>query len=386
MDPVAILDAVEQRDLERFGVTALAIAVDDGGDGQERAWGVAVEATFRIASITKPIVAAAALRLVEQGLLALDEPLDALQLPWEGITLRHLLSHQAGLAHDWSRPLADYGEADDALQRLAADEAVGGPVGPGRYFAYANPGYWLTGALIERATERPFEDALRELVLEPLGMDRTSFLPIEPSVPNDMPYPRARRPSGGLYSCAADVRRFARHLDSSESLREMRTPQVQVGPDGDYGLGLGVVRGRGRLTLEHGGAVDGARAQLLVVPDEGVVIVVLTNSDRGHFLIDRLLHVVGLGLPLPPEAAVSDEDLAAVAGTFREPLGTTLEVTPRDGGVELTLVGGEGRAHLRAVSPSRFVVREGEDKGDWAEFFEGGRLMRYDTLFERVSA
>ena len=383
MDPVEIFDAVEQRDLERFGVTALAVAVDDGGDGHERAWGVPVETTFRVASITKPIVAAAALGLVEQGLLALDQPLDGLRLPWDGITLRQLLSHQAGLAHDWARPLADYGEGDDALQQLAADEAVGGPVGPGRYFAYSNPGYWLAGALIERAAEMPFEDALRVLVLEPLGMERTGFSPIEPSVANDMPYPRARRPSGGLYSCAFDVLRFAQHLRGSESLREMQTPQIEVGPDGDYGLGLGIVRGRGRLTIEHGGAVPGARAQLLLVPGQEAVFVLLTDSDQGHFLIDRLLHMVGLGLALPPEISVSDEDLAAVAGTFREPLGTSIQVTPRAGGIELAIVG-EGTAHLRPASATRFVVREGEDKGDWAEFFEGGRLMRYDTLFERV--
>src|SRR5437773_1163624 len=174
MEPEAIFDAVEQNDVERFGVSALAIGVSSGGDGYERAYGVPPETTFRIASITKPLVAACAMRLVEERRLSLGEPLADLRLPWEGITLRHLLSHQAGLAHDWSKPLADYGEGDDALRRLAEDEAVGGPVGPGRLFAYSNPGYWLTGALIERAAEMPFEEALRELVFEPLRMERTA--------------------------------------------------------------------------------------------------------------------------------------------------------------------------------------------------------------------
>jgi CubicO group peptidase (beta-lactamase class C family) len=389
--PQDILAAVEERDLERFGVTALAIAVDSGGDGRQRSWGVPIEATFRVASITKPLVAAAAMRLVEEGKLALDAPLSDLRLPWEGITLRHLLSHQAGLAHDWSKPLAGYGEGEDALRQMAADEAIGGPVEPGRYFVYSNPGYWLTGVLIERAAEMTFEEALRELVLEPLGMERTGFAPTEPSVPSDTPCPRARRPSGGLYSCAEDLRRFAGHLLgepgplSGESVRELQTPQIEVGPDGDYGLGLGVARGRGELTVEHGGAVPGVRAQLLVVPEHGSSFVLLTNSDRGHFLINRLLHSVGLGLPLPPETAVDEEELAAVSGTFREPLGTTIRVSPRDGGIELSLEGGDGSSHLRPASPSRFVVREGDEKGDWAEFFEDGRLMRYDALFERVT-
>ena len=380
-----ILAAVDERDLERFGVTALAIAVDDGGDGHQASWGVPVEATFRVASITKPIVAAGAMRLVDEGRLELDEPLTGLRLPWSGITLRHLLSHQAGLARDWSTPLSEYGEGDDALQRMAADEAVGGPAEPGRYFSYANPGYWLTGALIERATGMSFEEALHELVLEPLGMERTGFAPIEPSVPNDLVYPRARRPAGGLYSCAEDLRRFARLLLgeagplSRASVQEMQTPQIVVGPDGDYGLGLGIVRGRGRLTIEHGGAVEGVRTQLLILPRAGS-FVLLTNSDRGHFLINRLLGSVGLALHLPPEVAVLEADLAAVEGTFREPLGTTIAVTSREGGIDLAPVG----AHLRPVSATRFVVRDGDDKGDWAEFFEGGRLMRYETLYERV--
>jgi CubicO group peptidase (beta-lactamase class C family) len=269
---------------------------------------------------------------------------------------------------------------------------VGAPVGPGRLFAYSNPGYWLTGALIERAARKPFEDAVRELVLEPLGMERTGFSPLEPSVPSDLPYPRARRPSGGLWSCPRDLLCLARHLLgrdgplSAESLRELHAPQIEVGPDGDYGLGLGIVRGRGKLTMEHGGAVAGIRTQLLVVPEDDAAFVLLTNSDQGHFLINRLLRSVGLGLPLPPEVEVSREELAAVAGTFREPLGSTLRVTPRDGGIELALVGGDETAQLRPASPTRFVVREGGDKGDWAEFFEDGRLMRYGTLFERVPA
>jgi CubicO group peptidase (beta-lactamase class C family) len=388
MEPEAIFAAVEEADRERYGVSALSVGVLSG-TASVRGFGASGDATFRIASITKPLVAATAMRLVEEGRLALDEPVTGLRLPWEGITLRHLLSHQAGLAHDWQRPLADYGEADDALQRLAADEAVGSPVGPGRYFSYANPGYWLTGALIERAAEMPFEEALRRLVLEPLGMERTGFGPVEPSVPSDIPYPQARRPSGGLYSCAADGLAFAAHLLGgpgplgAESLRELQTPQIEVGPDGNYGLGLGVWRGRGKLTIEHGGAVDGVRTQLLVVPEDGSAFVLLTNSNRGHFLINRLLRSVGLALPLPPEVAVGDEELERLAGTFREPLGTTIRVAPREGGIDLAS-SGDGSSHLRPASPTRFVVREGDEKGAWAEFFEHGGLLRYDTLYERV--
>ena len=162
--------------LARHGVTALAVGVLSDGKQDVRGYGAAVpETTFRIASITKPLSATLALRLVDDGLLALDEPVTGLRLPWDGITLRQLLSHQAGLAGGWSKPLAEYGDGDDALRRFASDEAVAAPVEPGKLFAYANPGYWLAGALSERAAGAPFEEALKSRVLEPLGMTRTGF-------------------------------------------------------------------------------------------------------------------------------------------------------------------------------------------------------------------
>jgi CubicO group peptidase (beta-lactamase class C family) len=392
VDVAKLFDSVDGDKLERFGVTALAVGVLSGGEHSVRGYGAAQpETMFRVASITKPIVAATALRLVQEGRLALDEPLTELRLPWYGITLRHLLSHQAGLAAALARPVSDYGDGEDAFQRLVGDDAVvAGPVGPGELFAYSNPGYWLTGALVERASGLPFEEALHNLVLEPLGMERTGFAPVEPSVPSSIPYPRARRPSGGLWSCADDLLRIAAHLLGgpgplgSATVREMQTPQIAVGPDGDYGLGIGLVRGRGRRTVEHGGAVEGIRSQLLLAPDEATAFVFLTDSDRGQFLIDELLAALGLDLPLPPEVTVGDEVLAAVSGTFREPLGTAIRVAARDAGIDLALVDGERSSHLRPASPTRFVAREGDEKGDWAEFFQGGRLMRYDTLFERV--
>src|SRR5262249_18522228 len=145
---------------------------------------------------------------------------------------------------------------------------------------------------------------------------------------------------------------------SAESLRELQTSQIEVGPDGDYGLGLGVWRGRGKPTIEHGGSVAGVKTQLLAVPEDRTAVVLLTNSDQGHFVINRLLHSVGLGLSLPPEVEVGEGDLAVVAGEFREPLGARIRVEPRDGGIDLSLVDGGGAAHLRPFSATGFVVRD----------------------------
>ena len=106
----------------------IAVGILAGGSIAERAYGVTnlttgeplqPDALFRVASITKPFVAMLAMTLVEEGVLELDDPVEGLRLPWPGITLRHLLSHQAGLAAEWPFRLAEYGEGDDALGQLA---------------------------------------------------------------------------------------------------------------------------------------------------------------------------------------------------------------------------------------------------------------------------
>jgi hypothetical protein len=197
-----------------------------------------------------------------------------------------------------------------------------------------------------------------------------------------------------LFSCTGDLLSFAAHQLggpgplSGASLADMQTAQIEVVPDGDYGLGLGVCRERGRPTLEHGGSVPGFRSQLLIVPEDETALVLLTNSGRGGLVIEDVLDSVGLALRLPPEVAVPGEQLDALAGTYGEVLGSKLVVTVRDGGIDLGHVEADGSTfppvHLRPAGPDRFVVRDGDDRGDSAEFFHGGRLLRYAWLFERV--
>jgi len=399
VDAGSLIEAIDARApeaLERHGVSGLAVGVRASGEDVLRAYGGArPETAFRVASITKPLVAALALRLVEEGRLALDEPIAGLRLPWDGITLRHLLSHQGGLACDWPRSLDEYGEGDDALRRLAAEEAMGGPVGPGELFSYSNLGYWLAGAVIERAAGAGFEDALQRLVLGPLGMERTDFSPSEPFVPGTRPYPRARRPAGGLYSCAGDLLRFARHLLGGpgplapDSLREIQAPQVAHDPAGDYGLGLFLWRGRGRPTIEHGGMVHGFRSLLVLVPAEDAAVVLLAAGDLGRLVVEELLQAVDLGLKLPAEVSVAHERLSSLAATYRDPLGAVVVVTVREGGLDLAGDESDGAGpfsvHLRPAAAEWFVGRDGDDCGESADFPRGGELLRYGWLFERVA-
>jgi CubicO group peptidase (beta-lactamase class C family) len=423
VDAAALLDALDARvpeTLERFGVPGLAVGVLANGTSAEQAYGVAnletgellhPNARFRIASITKSFVAMLAMTLVEEGTLGLDERVQGLRLPWPRITLRQLLSHQAGLAAEWPVPLGEYGNGDDALELLAEDSPLAGVVGPGELFAYCNAGYWLAGALVAKSTGKTFEEAMRRRVLEPLGLERTGFeqdgvVPRhltdpesgEARVAAPLSYSRARRPSGGLCSCVGDLLRFAVHLLggpgplSLDAANELQRPQAWLA-EGAYGLGLGVLRVRGRTTVEHGGSIPGYRSLLLLLPDEESAIVLLTNSDRGGAALEYVLDGLGLGVRLPPEQEATQRELSALAGLYREPSGIEIAVAVADGGIDAALVQTDPfdghrheypLVHARPAGRELLVVREGDERGAFAEFLRDASLLRFGWLCERV--
>lgn len=222
---------------------------------------------FRIASVTKPFVAAAALRLVEEGRLGLGDTLDAL-LPSEylgalrdggygtaAITLHHLLTHTSGI-YDFAASAYDRTITDGFDQAVAADprhrwtrlEQVrfatthGKPYGePGTVFGYSDTGACLVGEILEQRTELVMGAAIRELVgFERLGLRHTWHESIEPEpAASDLP-PLSHQyegevdiagidPSvdlyggGGLMSTCQDLARFFRALLRGEVFREPQT-------------------------------------------------------------------------------------------------------------------------------------------------------------------
>jgi CubicO group peptidase (beta-lactamase class C family) len=180
----------ETLDSERVSGLALAVARGDGGvdrlfvgqDGAGEPLGS--ETLFAIASITKLATALAVLRLLERGVLGLDDPL-AQHLPeavaaQEGVTLRSLLSHTSGLPHEIPQAPAyqpGLNWAGLALACLSTPLASG----PLERVQYSNPGYGLLAIVVERQTGQRFADALGSLVLEPLGIE--GYLGAEPPRP-----------------------------------------------------------------------------------------------------------------------------------------------------------------------------------------------------------
>ena len=322
-----------------------------------------IEHRFRIASHSKTFTATAVLALVEQGRMRLDAALSE-HLPEladapsgiGGVTVRELLEHGGGVLRDgldsdyWQlgRPFPD----EDELLSMVRDDGL--KSGPGADFAYSNLGYSLLGAAIERVCGTPYRDAVRELVVDPLGLTRTTadLGPDEP-VPSasghsglhtgrtrhriPSPGTGAMAPATGFASTAEDVVRFLAALrvgsgellgDGSKRLQQRRLRET--GPDADrhYGLGLIVETVAGRRVIGHSGGFPGQITRSILDPEDGIAISVLTNAVDGPAaeLASGALAILDAALERPARMKLDRRPARArrhdpVRGPLREPVG-----------------------------------------------------------------
>jgi CubicO group peptidase (beta-lactamase class C family) len=250
---------------------------------------VDVDTPFRVASITKWFTA---------SLAALTLDLDA--PAWEGVSARRLLSHTADLRSDRA----------EALPELCRG-----------LWSYSNAGYVLAGRACEAARGGSYSDAVRQRLLEPLGLEATSFDEPRGAAPGHVQaggtghrpappveYRASRRPAGGLWSTVGDLLRFGEHQlggpgpMSATQLAALHEPQAEA-LGGRYCLGCWRRElAGGRLAFDHEGSVGGYQSLLLLVPEEKAALAVLTNSWRGSGLIRRVVRDLGL-VPAPLEGA-----------------------------------------------------------------------------------
>ncbi|WP_129841518.1 serine hydrolase domain-containing protein [Streptomyces sp. RFCAC02] len=332
--------------LVRDGRTVWSAARGELPDGADPA-GV----QYRIGSITKTLTAVAVLRLRDEGLLDLGDPLRAhLATPHGGdATIAQLLSHSSGLAAEARGPWWERTPGD--LRPELTDIFGPGPLKhpPGRRHHYSNPGYALLGALVEKLRGAPWYEAVREDVLTPLGMTRTTPLPCEPHAAGWAvhPYADARQPepavdtgrmapAGQLWSTARDLGTFAAFLAggtedgvlSTATLAEMRRPAVApeaAAWDASYGLGVQLLRHDERLLVGHTGSMPGFLAAVLTSPGERLGAVVLANATAGPAVTSLARDLIALTAehePVLPEpwrpmpAADADPALIALTGTW----------------------------------------------------------------------
>ena len=366
-----------------WDVPALAIGIAVGDELETLEIGCEPGTRFRVASITKPFTATLALDVLEleeaTGVWAAD------------VRVRHLLSHTSGYDCEFG-DMSRFGDGDDALAGAAAElTAMRRWVGVEQAWSYSNAGYWLAGHLCAQAVGATYEEAITDRILAPLGLEATSF-DGEPDVPGTGPdaegdpYPRARRPSGGLISNVGDLLRFGRHhLDTPGTARMRIVHGKPVG--GVYGLGLSGERVGGVDVWGHPGSYGGYQSQLLVVPDRDVVFVGLTNGSRGKQALREIEDaffeaLVGQKRATPEAVELPEDVLESFAGTFANSDAWS-EVTAIPGGLLLT--SDEIEMPARPIGERTFEVHEGDFARDRFDFPLEGFGRFGGRLAERVS-
>ena len=366
-----------------WDVPALAIGIAAGDELETLEIGCEPGTRFRVASVTKAFTAMLALDLLEleetTGVWAAD------------VRVRHLLSHTSGYDCEFG-DMSRFGDGDDALAAAVAElPAVRRWVGVEQAWSYSNAGYWLAGHLCAQAAGGSYEEAVAARILRPLGLDATSF-DGEPDVPGtgpdaeEDPYPRARRPSGGLISNVADLLSFGRHhLDAPGAARMRIVHGKPIG--GVYGLGLGGERIGGVDVWGHAGSYGGYQSQLLVVPDRDVVFVGLTNGSRGRQALREIEDaffeaLVGQKRATRETVELPEDELEAFAGTYANSDAWS-EVAAIPGGLLLT--SDEIEMPARPIGERTFEIREGDFERDRFDFPLEGFGRFGGRLAERVS-
>ncbi|UFR03433.1 beta-lactamase family protein [Streptomyces sp. Go40/10] len=354
---------------------------------------------YRIGSITKTFTAVLVMRLRDEGLLDLGDPLEK-HLPGTGVgeaTIAELLAHTAGLAAETPAPWWERtpGSLRPELSDVLGEQPLVHPVG--RRHHYSNPGYTLLGALVEEVRGAPWEEVLRGEILEPLGLHRTSAQPVPPHAGGWAVHPWAdallpepledlgRMASAGqLWSTTGDLARFAVFLArgddrvlSAESVREMRTPAApaeaaDVLDGATYGLGMQIQRRDGRLLVGHSGSLPGFLANVTISVDDDVAAVVLANCTSGLLVAAvgaDLVRIVAEAEPRIPEPwrPLREVDPAVLElvgqwywGTYAFGLRATA-----DGLLALApLAGGGRRARFRANGDGTWTGLEGYYAGE----------------------
>ncbi|MFK4800958.1 serine hydrolase domain-containing protein [Streptomyces sp. MPA0124] len=357
---------------------------------------------YRIGSITKTFTAVIVLRLRDEGVLDLGDPLEK-HLPGTKAgeaTIAELLAHSGGLAAESPAPWWERtpGSLRPELADVLGEQPLLHPVG--RRHHYSNPGYTLLGALVEKLRGAPWEEVLQREVLDPLGLERTAVRPSAPHAGGWAVHPWAdvmlaepledlglMAPAGQLWSTTGDLARFAVFLMrgddkvlGAETVREMRAPAApaeaaDVVDGAAYGLGLQLQHRDGRLLVGHSGSLPGFLANLTIDAEDDVAAVVLTNCTSGPLLAGvgaDLVRIVAEAEPRIPEPwrPLRDVDSSVLELAGQWYWGThafVLRLTP-DGGVSLGPLSGQGRR-------SRFRMN---GDGSWTglEGYYAGELLR----------
>jgi CubicO group peptidase (beta-lactamase class C family) len=296
---LAIVRGDEVVHLRGFGTT--------GPDGRP----VTPQTSFVLGSMSKSFTALAIMQLAEKGKVELDAPVQR-YVPWfrvaspeasARITVRHLLNQTSGLPENASRA----GGAHSTLEahvRALRDVELTHP--PGATYEYSSPNYQVLGLIVQEVSGQPFGEYVRHNIFDPLKMDDSFTSQIEAQeggtmanghrywfgrpVAADLPYEEGRLPSASLISSSEDMARYliaqlneGRYEQSAvvspDGMAELHRPAAESGEGYSYAMGWRVGPIDGVPAIHHGGTLPHFRGKMVLLPEEGWGVVVLTNAS-----------------------------------------------------------------------------------------------------------
>jgi CubicO group peptidase (beta-lactamase class C family) len=360
---------------------------------------------YRVGSITKTFTAAAVLQLRDAGELDLEDPLsDHVPAAAHGPTLRRLLTHLSGLQREMPGYVWETLEFPDRAGLVAGLADAEQVLRPGARWHYSNLAFALLGEVVARRSGLEYEDYVRERLLAPLGLERTTFEQTQPAANAYLvePYADAVRPeqnvikgafaaAGSLWSTTGDLCRWGTFLVEGsegvlarETVEEMRRFQSMADLEQwklGWGLGVALMREGDRIFVGHGGAMPGFLAGLAVSPEERSGAVVLVNSGAGVKIEDLTRKLAVKAADAYPSEPEPWQAMEAVPPELEPLLGRWWTE-----GTELTLSVRQGRLELRdptapqslppsvfaPVGDNRFRGVSGPEEGELLEVVRDG--------------
>ncbi len=340
---VRAFEEFAQREMQKQQMTGLSVAVMHGDFHWSRGFGFAdidndiparADSSYRMGSVTKPMTAAAVLKLADEGKIDLDAEVQT-YVPYfprksKPVTIRQLLAHQGGISH--YQDYAKEGHIRDpktTREAIAVFENFDLIAEPGTSYNYSSYGYNLLGAVIEGASGKPYGEYLTENVWKPLGMTSTRMDDPRALIPHRvtgyvLENGKLRRSEyidissrfggGGTRSTVEDMIRLVDGLANGKVLKTATrdaawTPMpTRDGRYTNYGLGFGIVMRNGRWMVAHSGAQQETRTDLAIVPAEHFAIALATNFENADLNVfeDKLVEIF-LGDPAPVNARANDD-------------------------------------------------------------------------------
>ena len=345
---------------------------------------------FRLGSITKQFTSMAIMQLEDRGKLKVEDPIakHLTDYPAEvgnKVTIHHLLTHTSGIPSYTDDPTF---LAKRSILPLTIKEMIESfkdkplEFEPGSKWKYDNSGYFLLGAIIEKASGMPYEKYLQESIFGPLGMkdsgydrpgpilkNRASGYQPGPNGMTNAPYLDMGLPyaAGSLYSTVEDLfawdqSLYTEKLVKKASLDRMMKAQMTVDQNGSYGYGWMIATTKGHKQVAHGGGINGFATFIARFPEERAAFIYLrnvtsplpqaTNNDLTGTLFGESIEPPKEKVAVP----VDPKSIDALPGKYELRPGVVMEVT-REGNRVFAQLTGQGRNEIFPASETRYFLR-----------------------------